>query len=585
MVAGTPAHSQALENAGSWQATVTNIQQSVSKQQRKNLENSLLQKINQLPTSSSERSRATADMYKQLYNMANAQGDPEDAQVYAARYEQAQTQAEQYGASEQQKQSLNEIKQFAAEQDLAIAKLTDKTPEELRMKAEKAYAVAQKYADIGDQLNYTKYMTIGTQAEEKYNKKVASDRGTSYSAEWDKEDYKLSNGLQLAQKFLKDGQTPDGQAYTPEDYQNDIGSLVQAKSMKIQERIQIIDEMAANDPNQKIKYDGTTRRVSDVLELLRKEEEKIQPQADAVQAGTFAVMEVAPSQFTKAGAYKKSGRSTPEYQVIDTNAIPPELKDILVQDDQGIYHQAYFKEQEIPVDQFDPYDPTMRYDKATNKAYKQTGEKVVDLYQQDKSKVGSTQVVSPDAPVKSLETIQREAEQTYQDAEVKKQKEKETVKVPDLIIPKTPIQKVQEAVEGGKKVIEQGVNAIPEQVKETVQKAPLEALSTALPKSIQQPIQTAVKTVQQAPIQAISQAINKPTTTPSSNSGNMPITKVFNNVPSVKQYSPDTGFSYQPIQAPKPAPAPQPTTLQKIGTTISGAAGQAVNKLKSLFKW
>jgi hypothetical protein len=581
MQPGTPAHSQALQNAGEWQNTVQSINENVNKLQRKNLENTLLQQVNQKATSSSDRSLATAEMYKKLYDMAVAQGDVADAQAYAAKYEQAQTMAEQYGAQEQQKQSVAEIKQFAAEQDLAISKLTDKTPEELKAKAEKAYAVAQKYADIGDQLNYTKYMTIGTQAEEKYNKKITTDRGAVSSAEWDKEDYKLSNGLQLAQKFLKDGQTPDGQAYTPEDYQNDVGNLVQAKAIKISERIQIIDEMAANDPNQKIKYDGSSRRVADVLEQLRKEEEKIQPQADAIQAGTFAIMEVAPSKFTKAGAYKTSGKNVPEYQIIDTNNIPEGLKDLLVADDQGIYHQAYFKEQQIPTEQFDPYDPTMRYDKATNKAYKQTGEKVVDLYQQDKSKIGQTQIVSPDQPVKSLETIQREAEQTYQDTAVKKQKEleKPTV-VPDLIPTKPALQQLAEGIKTTAQKI------IPQNIIDTVSKSPIEVGKELVqPKKVEPVVNKTPVNIQQA-TQSGGLTVNKPQPVQQA-----PAITYSTPAPKIEYKAPTPVNITQAVQSGglstpvKATPAPQQTTLQKIGTTITGAAGQAVNKLKSLFKW
>jgi hypothetical protein len=100
MVEGTPAHSQALENAGIWQQNLANIQESTNKLQRKNMQNQMLTQINQLPNSSSDKSVARAEMYKKLYEMAISQGDTDDAQVYLANMEQEATNAQAYSEQE-----------------------------------------------------------------------------------------------------------------------------------------------------------------------------------------------------------------------------------------------------------------------------------------------------------------------------------------------------------------------------------------------------------------------------------------------------------------------------------------------------
>lgn len=595
MVAGTPAHSQALENAGVWKQTIASIQSSVSRQQRKNLENSLLQKVNSLPTSSSERSQAQAEMYKQLYDMANSQGDTEDAQAYAAKYNQALTMAQQYQQTEAEQTSranrkdvINTFNQ--AKNDYHDGKIDANTYYSILTQIND-YAVQNNDATLQNSVNSETDRVAKIEAKGGLNRgtigglpvvlgKGGAGAGTT---DWDQTDYKISNGMVLAQRFLKDGQTPDGKAYTPEDYSRDIGNLVDAKATLIDQRINDIEAIASENPNVKVVFNGKRTRAADVLQTLYKEQDEIKPQSDAVNAGTFAIMEVAPNQFTKAGAYKISGKSTPEYQVIDINSIPPELKDLLVQDDQGIYHQAYRKKIEISADQYDSFNPSMSYDKNTGKYYKLSDQLSVDLYQPEKSKIGQSVDVQPGQPIKSLETIQREAEQAAETIAKVQEAKKNTIDATMVapLPPKPPLQKIREAVPVLKAGVNQAVNAIPDQATQ----APFETLATALPKSIQPIAQNIIKTVQQSPIQALSNAtINKPSQMPVSNSYNAPILKTVNNVPSVKQYDVNKGFVYQPIKTPTPAPAPPKVQAPSIGTVLAGAAGQAFNKVKSLFK-
>lgn len=614
MVAGTPAHSQALENAGNWQATVTNIQQSVSRQQRSNYQDQLFQKINQLPTSSSERSIATAEAYKKLADMARSQGDVAAQNDYLAKYEQAQTYADQYKASEDQKQSLNEIKQFAADQDLAIAKLTDKTPEELRSKAEKAYAVAQKYLDIGDQLNYTKYMTMGTQAEEKYNKKLSSMSGSALSSSWDQQDDEYRKMIKEKQKELSDGKITIAQ------YSAGIANMMNTRKSDIDSRVQYVEQL---DPNEKLKVNGRNIRAEDLLQKFyderdtssglgygdKSEDGGLQQKMSDFASGKIVAVVVPPKEVTKSGTVNLTGSEVAKISFVNADNLD---QNDWATDEQGLMHKVNREQIQLSPEQAmsavngyftDDSGNSSRvlYDTAGNPYIYGQGKKV-QTYQP-----GSAKKVEQDftgQPIRSYmgkqSDVQLQAEKDFEKQAILAQEKAKAPEVkPDIPL----VEKIAGMTEG---ILPKPATVsplaekrtLPQQIKDTVSLSPIEAgkqiiqnikepVKTAV-KSIETPqIQSVVKTVQQAPFTAIKQALNPPTISAPSNSGNIPITKVINNVPSVKQYSPDTGFSYQPIAQPKPviAPAPQPTTLQKIGTTLTGAAGQAVNKLKSFFKW
>ncbi len=613
MVAGTPAHSQALENAGAWQSTVQSIRGSVNKQQRKNLENSLLQKVNQLPTSSSARSQATAQMYKQLYDMAVSQGDEEDAQVYAAKLEQAQTYADQYGVQEQEQMSKNEIKQFAAEQDLLIAKLTDKTPDELRAKAEKAYAVAEKYAEIGDQLNYTKYLTMATQAEEKYNNKVSSLSGSEMAASWDTNDDEYKKIIKEKQKELSQGKININQ------YSAGVANVINQRKVDLDSRIEYAESL---DPNAKIKVNGRNIRAEDLLQKYyderdvssglgygdKSEDGGINQKLEDFMSGKVVAVVVPPKEVTKSGSLSLTGSEVAKITFVNSDNL--DENDWAV-DENGLRHKINREEVQLTPEQAmtavngyytDANGQSSRvlYDTAGNPYVYGQGKKV-QTYEPGSSKKVEQEYTGQ--PVKSYigfqDEVQTRAEKDFEDQAKAAQINPKVEEQPDVPL----IQKISEVTDT---ILPQGKNVSPipekrtlgQQLRDTASLAPIEAGKKILQnlkepvgdvienarETIQPVVQTAQNVIGGATRQAV-EKITAPQPSAPSNSGSMPITKVVNNVPSVKQYSPTTGFSYQPIAAPKPAPAPQPTTLQKIGTTITGAAGQAVNKLKSLFKW
>ncbi|MCR4290493.1 MAG: hypothetical protein NUV86_09575 [Candidatus Scalindua sp.] len=628
MVAGTPAHSQALENAGVWQQTVQGVQTSVSKQQRKNLENSLLQKINSLPTSSSERSTATADMYKQLYDMANAHGDPEDAQVYAAKYEQAQTYAKQYGEQEQAKSSVAQIKQFAAEQDLEIAKLTDKTSDELKAKAEKAYAVAQKYADIGDQLNYTKYMTIGTQAEEKYHKKIETMTASESAKAAFQSEKDYSDNIRLAQERYVNGMFSPPFTSAEEEYKDSLNKSVSEWMGTIEN---IYNTAVGMDANEKISWRGKNRRAGDVVDEIQKEYDKVSGIENAIESGTIMLKELPVSE--------GMGKNTPKYELVDVRNLSEEEAQLLIPDEIGILHPGEMGKKEITsreeYDQLmldDPYRKDLDYNSKTGKYYQDSGLQfsVVD------PETGQKYVQTPkDGKILSASSIREEARglgykdnetidfnpekaqqfQAAKDAgEIRaegKTKEEVQKKMRDQVKAEQEQLAVEKAGEQAPGLVEKiaGVTdkilpkspvisptseprTLGQQLTDTVGKSPFSAVGEIVQNIQDPPKQTLTPTVKE-PVN-VQQAIQSGGIKINSQPQNRPQGLTYNTPAPVKPitYTPAQSVNIQqavqsgglstPIKA---TPAPKPTTLQKIGTTISGAAGQALNKLKSIKWW
>lgn len=622
MVPGTPAHSQAVENAGVWQQNVESINQNVNKLQRKNLENTKLQQINQLPTSSSERSQAQAQMYKQLYDMAQSQGDQEDAQVYAAKYEQAVTVAQQYAEQEQSKMDVNEIKQFAAQQDLEIAKLTDKTPDEMKAKAEKAYAVAEKYAAIGDQLNYTKYMTIGTQAEEKWSKKMAglSAAETAKVAFQNEKDY--SDNIRLAQERYVTGQFSPPFTSAEEEYKDSLSKSVS----EWQGTLENIYNTAINmDASEKISWRGKARRVGDVLDEIQKEYDKIQGLDQAIESGAAMLKELPTSE--------KIGKNTPKFELIDVRNLSEEEQQLLIPDESGILHPGEMGKQEIDKETFnnlmleDSFRKDLDYNSKTGKYYQdgglqfsvidpETGQKFVQRAGED-GKIKSAASIRDEAtklgvkpgeqidfnPEKAAEINANQVSMTAEQVSKSLEKKKKTVEPPtpelslidkiagatDQLLPKgkvtTPIPEkrtlgkqltdtaqavIENPLAAGKEILGNITQPKPAELKNT-QETPVNINTNNQPgMTFSQPQQSKPTVNQPTPGLTYSTPAPKPVT--------------YTPAPAVK-INPvsQPGLTYSP--APKATPAPQPTTLQKIGTTITGAAGQAVNKLKKLFGW
>src|SRR5581483_6808670 len=100
MQPGTPAHSQALENAAEWNAKVTDINQNIKKVASQNLRYQEEAKVNALPSNSAGRAKQKAEMWQKLYDQAVTDGDVVSANKYAANYQQEITTAQELASKE-----------------------------------------------------------------------------------------------------------------------------------------------------------------------------------------------------------------------------------------------------------------------------------------------------------------------------------------------------------------------------------------------------------------------------------------------------------------------------------------------------
>lgn len=612
MVAGTPAHSQALENAGIWQQNVQNIRTNVNREQRKNLETAYLQKVNQLPTSSSERSLAQVEMYQKLSDMAQAQGDPEDAQAYLAKKEQAATVASQYQEQELASNNKTAIKQFAAEQDLAIAKLTNNTSDELKAKAEKAYAVAQKYADIGDQLNYTKYMTIGTQAEEKYNKKLESMTGESMAKEWDKTDDEYRKTVEQAQKDLASGKLNINQ------YSAGMASMLNQRKTDLADRIGYVEQL---DSNQKIKVNGKNIRAEDLLTKYyserdvssglgygdKSEDGGLTQKMNDFSSGNVVAVVVPPKEVTKSGSVSLAGSEVARISFVNKDNLG---EGDWAEDGQGLFH--LIKRETIPLTQDQAYQAAqnngyftdsngvsqrVQFDPNSGDPYIYGQGKKVDINEPGTARKVTVDYTGEKVPSFSedLHTFQKsgmrsldsEAAQVVQEKVKAAEKQKmenitpviagtkpNLIKDTNVITPTTvgqvkPVNIAQKPT---------GEINMPGLEVQTPANAPVtEQIKVQSPEPVK---------VNQPGIQPVKVSQPTPGLTYQTPVAKAPVISAPSTAPAVK-INTTTAMPGLQVQKPAPAPAPQPNLLQSaanivggIGTSIKNTASDVLKKLK-----
>jgi hypothetical protein len=307
-------------------------------------------------------------------------------------------------------------------------------------------------------------------------------------------------------------------------------------------------------------------------------------------------METAPDATTK------TGKLSTQYRLIDVNAIPENERDQYAEDESGILHSIIREQLNLTPDVMnDPLQVSNGYytDPVTNQSQPIKYDSAGNPYIYGKSQVnvykpGTNEKITVDyvegQPIKSWDNLNKEMVESQrvkeEQAVIEAQKDK-----PAINLDRRPLtQKIQETVQP---VVADVVNkaeqvdtsikqAIPQPVKDVVKQAPIEYAVSKLPEPIKQTVQPIVQKVTQ-PIQNF---INPPSysapSTPPSGGTYKPTISV-NNQTMVKQYSPTSGITYQPLKpAPYKAPAPAPT--QSLGTKILNVVKQSpFNFLKSLW--
>jgi hypothetical protein len=223
---------------------------------------------------------------------------------------------------------------------------------------------------------------------------------------WDKEDFDYSDNIRLAKAALDAGKI------TAQKYTELVGKSIEEHATQLQERIQAIYDIAQENPNAKVVFEGKKQRAADVLENLRKQDDDISGQISAYENGTFAVAMVAPNEFTTTGDIRKKGKNVATFEIIDTANLP---EGQYVKDKQGIYHKILKDTYKLKPSDYvniqgegqyavyvDPNDPTKFYpvkrDSSGNPYIEKDGQ-YVNVYEAGTSKAkrvdiqpGQTQV-------------------------------------------------------------------------------------------------------------------------------------------------------------------------------------------------
>lgn len=621
MAPGTPAQSQALENAGQWENQAISIQNTVEKKARSNMRYLEEQKIYQIPSGTSEQAYAKAEMYVKLGDKAAADGDATEANRFYAQAQQYSTMGDQYVSKEgdkatrEQRSSVldylnqatnayhdgtidaNQYYQILSEVD-GYALENGDTSLQLKVNSE-SDRVAKIEAKGG-----LRRGTVGAGLPVVLGKGKGGGSGTMTS--WDQADYEYSNGIRALDAEFKAGLS------NPEEYGNDVGVLLEKRQQDLLSRIQTAEAIAAENPNAKITFNGKKTRAAEVVEALYKETEDLDGQVQAYNNGTFTLLEIPPDQFNTSGGFKKSGKNVATYQLVDTSAIPPEAQDNYMMDEDGILHLIQGEYVPLTADQLENVRSGY-YTDENGQSYKvitdqKTGMSTirvnsrVDLYDPtDRTKKVSLTLTGEENTVPSYEkAFTQENERIAKEAErasIEASKQNATV-VPNMDL-RSPIQKAGEMVDKITqpvgKVVQNVAQKIPEQIKQPIQQGiqniqqNVEQAKVEIPKVVDSVSPIVQKAVQQAPIQVTKQgvdtAVNKAIGYTPSQMGNTqtisPITGTaykptiqMNGTTMVKQYDPGKQeITYQKVQ---PAPyLEQNKQAPSLATKITTAVKQS----------
>lgn len=557
MVAGTPAHSQALENAGNWQQSVQDIQASANKEQLINLQNKLLQDVNRYPTGS-QKSYKKADMYNQLYNLALKNGDQDTANKYAALYEQEMTYAEQYEQQEAEKKDIADIKKFASEADLEISQLKNNSPEELAAKAKKAYEVAERYAAIGDEINYNKYMAIYNDSVEKYEKKSASMTTSATATNWDKNDDEYKKEVQKYKKQLSQG------IINVQQYSAAIASIMNVRKQDLDARISYAETL---DDNAKLKRDGKNIRAEDLLNLYYTERDQssglglgdksvdgglVQKMNDYASGEMVAVM-VPPNEVTKAGNISLTGSGVARIEFVNKNNLLDANGQLTgwAIDDTGTLHKISRAETLLTPEQAATITGGVYTDPLTGESKYTHTDSSGNVYAYEKNKKVVTyrpetaerfeQGYTENQPISSFNTMRdKKYEETMDESPTRE------IEVPDLTMGQKPQIETPKA---------------------PYQKPPLQVAAEVIGPRIQPRVEATKTAIQQNVVEPIRENVVEPITKVA-----QPIVqKAQKVIEPIKQVAATPTGQYKPSVAIQQAVQP---TLQKVQQAVSTPTGQ-----------
>lgn len=394
---GTPAQSDSLQKAGQWNAQVQSEKDAITTQARKQRRAELFYQIAQQQPNTVDEAQMKAEAYQALASQAQQDGDTTEALQYAT---QAQNEINNIPNLQA---TLDKQSKSATRQDI-VSKINTLanayhdgkiTPQEFASVIPQLDQMAMDIGDTSIQLSLNKWSDTLAKDVQKGVKRgdfqglpvvlgKGGAGGSGVATNWDQQDYNYTDSVRKLYSALQSGKI------TGQEYVDAMAQTVVQRASEVQDRIQTLEQIAQTNPDTKVAYDGKNHvRVADALNDLYKKQDAIYGQAQAIQNGTFGIIAEDPSQFNNSGLFKKNGKNTVAYQVVDTSQMP---KGQYVQDSRGIYHMIKTEERQLtPAEQAQVFNNTLavngnivrvRQDSAGNYWIK-TGKQYVNLYNPD----------------------------------------------------------------------------------------------------------------------------------------------------------------------------------------------------------
>lgn len=383
----TPAQSAALEKAGQWSQQAQSEQQQMETQNRKLRRAQLFNEVANTEPNSIEEAQMKAQAYYTLAQQAQADGDLTEALNFQTQGKNVEQSIPDLQNKLERKDIIGTINQIANlyhDGQITADQFAQAIPE-----------LESRAVNIGDT---SIQLSLNTWAD-----KLAKDSakgvkqgtfnglpvvlgkgqggGSGISTNWDKQDFDYSDNVRLAEAMFRSGK------WDVNTYEKAIAQSIEEHAAQVDQRVQDIYNIAQENPNTKVTYNGKKQRAVDVLDQLYKEQEDMAGQIDAFQTGKFGVVLQDPREFNKSGDPLASGKSLPTFKLVNTDQIP---QDQYVQDSQGIYHKILMRERPMTLEEqaqetngvlFDvngkPHK--VRVDSAGN-YFVQTGERYTTVY-------------------------------------------------------------------------------------------------------------------------------------------------------------------------------------------------------------
>ena len=518
----TPAYSQAMENAGSWQNQVLSDTKAIEKRARQIKRAQMEEQIATIPANTSENIAQQSAMFSQLANDAFADGDQLEASRLQAQAQQAQTRS--------QVVAENEAKQQEAEFNRATKKDIVDTMNMLANDYhdgkidESQYLgalgmIEPKITEFGDTALALSFNRVTDQVQKNLEKGglrrgvtenglpvvLGKNKNGADVTDWDQNDAEYKAVTKDLESKLAKGEI-DTNTYAAQ-----MASVLVERYNDVQNRIASLDGKSEFD---RVMYQGKRQTVANLRTMLsteydsasgwgrgdKTEDGGLQQRISDFQSGNVAVVMVPPDEVSGNGV-KRSGRAIAKLEFVNLDNLP---KDQYVADETGVYHKIEREKVSLTPDQamqaaaqgnmlvIDGQMKQVKFDSSGN-AYYESNNQVARVYKPGTSE--HTLMSVGDQPLQTYDSFMKAQAQLQQ--QVDQPAAPQQPKPPGI---------VDKAIDVAKRVVSPPVQSpmqptTTDKVVSTLQKSPIQAVSDVVGPKVQPvvaPVQKAVEPVVKA---------------------------------------------------------------------------------------